>query len=189
MRWFQRLPWRLTRQQALLCPGPGQWDLLLATALIYLTGGIDSLFSFLYLLIIVGASVLLPRRDVLFAASAAAILYGSLLDLQYYGYLPLFGDLQFPGADQRPGGLLCGFRQCLCFLPDGTPQRHAFRASAAQRGGPGTERDRFRGAGKPQPGDPYQYQQRPDDRQCPGTDTFLQRCGRTDHRPDPAPGI
>jgi two-component system sensor histidine kinase PilS (NtrC family) len=72
------------------------WDLLIATFLIYLTGGIASVFSFLYLLIIGSASVLLPRRDVLFVASASAILYGSLLDLQYYGYLPAIGDLIFP---------------------------------------------------------------------------------------------
>ncbi len=39
----------------------------------------------------------MPRRDVLFVASAAAILYGSLLDLQYYGFLPVIGGLQSPG--------------------------------------------------------------------------------------------
>ena len=74
------------------------WDLLLATGLIYLTGGIDSLYSFLYLLVILAVSVYLPRRDVLFVACASAILYGSLLDLQYYGYLPLIGGLRFPEA-------------------------------------------------------------------------------------------
>ncbi len=72
------------------------WDLLVASLLIYLTGGIGSIFSFLFLLIIGSASVLLPRRDVLFVASASAILYGSILDLQYYGYLPAIGDLNFP---------------------------------------------------------------------------------------------
>ena len=87
----------LTRRIRLFAQAQVSGDLLLATAFIYLTGGIDSLFSFLYLLIIVGASVLLPRRDVLFAASAAAILYGSLLDLQFYNYLPLIDGLPFPG--------------------------------------------------------------------------------------------
>ena len=78
------------------------WDLLLATALIYLSGGIDSLFSFLYLLIIVTASLLLPRRDVVFVACASAILYGSLLDLQYFGLLHGLPGLDFPHhADGR----------------------------------------------------------------------------------------
>lgn len=72
------------------------WDLLLATALIYLSGGVESLFSFLYLLVIVTVSVLLPRRDVLFVACASAILYGSLLDLQYFGFLPKLPGLEFP---------------------------------------------------------------------------------------------
>lgn len=71
------------------------WDLLLATALIYFSGGIESLFSFLYLLIIVSSSAILPRKDVIFVASASSILYGSLLDLQYYRYLPLIGGMQF----------------------------------------------------------------------------------------------
>ena len=78
------------------------WDLLLATALIYLSGGIDSLFSFLYLLIIVTVSLLLPRRDVVFVACASAILYGSLLDLQYFGLLHGLPGLNFPHhADGR----------------------------------------------------------------------------------------
>ena len=69
------------------------WDLLFATALVYLSGGIDSLFSFFYLLIIISASFFFSRQEILFVASAAAILYGSLLDLQFYGYLPwFFGD-------------------------------------------------------------------------------------------------
>jgi len=64
------------------------WDLLFSSTLIYVTGGIESYFSFLFLLIILGSGLLLRRREALIVASASAILYGSLLDLQYYGYLP-----------------------------------------------------------------------------------------------------
>lgn len=64
------------------------WDLLLATVLIYLTGGLESPFAFLLLIVIISSSIFLPRREVFFFASAAVILYGSLLDLQYYRYLP-----------------------------------------------------------------------------------------------------
>ncbi len=71
------------------------WDLLFAACLIYVTGGIESPFSFVFILVIISASVFLLRKEVLFVASAAVILYGSLLDLQFYGYLPWFGYLPF----------------------------------------------------------------------------------------------
>jgi two-component system sensor histidine kinase PilS (NtrC family) len=66
------------------------WDLLFIVLVIYLTGGVHSLYSFLFILVIIGASVFLPRSQLLVVASASSILYGSLLDLQYYGYLPVF---------------------------------------------------------------------------------------------------
>jgi len=72
------------------------WDLLFALAVIYFTGGVESLYSFLFLLVIVASSFFLPRYRVLMVASAAAILYGSLLDLQYYQLLPLIKDLPLP---------------------------------------------------------------------------------------------
>lgn len=64
-------------------------DILLATALIYVTGGIDSIFSFLYIFIIIGAGIVLQGRWVILSASLSSILYGALLDLQYFGYLPV----------------------------------------------------------------------------------------------------
>jgi len=74
------------------------WDLLFVLAIIYLTGGLESLYSFLYILIIIASSVFLSRRQVLIVASAASILYGSLLDLQYFRYLPLFGGAPLPAG-------------------------------------------------------------------------------------------
>lgn len=59
-------------------------DVLFVTILIYLTGGIESIFSWVYLLPIFGASTILYRRGGLFIASASVILYGVLLDLEYY---------------------------------------------------------------------------------------------------------
>lgn len=67
------------------------WDLLFVTALILLTNGVESLFSFAYLLIIVSASFLLSRRLTVLAASGAVVLFGGILDLQYFGYLDSFG--------------------------------------------------------------------------------------------------
>ncbi|MFZ2493261.1 MAG: ATP-binding protein [Thermoanaerobaculia bacterium] len=64
-------------------------DVIVETLLVYFTGGLDSPFSFLYLVSIITAAMLLYRRGGLFAASAAAIAYGSLADLMYYGIIPM----------------------------------------------------------------------------------------------------
>lgn len=64
-------------------------DILVETLLVYFTGGLDSPFSFLYLVSVITAAMLLYRRGGLLAASAASILYGVLVDLMYYGVLPL----------------------------------------------------------------------------------------------------
>src|SRR5690349_49633 len=64
-------------------------DLVVETLLVYFTGGLDSPFSFLYLVSIITASMLLYRRGGLLAASGAVILYGVLVDLLYYRVLPL----------------------------------------------------------------------------------------------------
>ena len=64
-------------------------DILVETLLVYFTGGLDSPFSFLYLVSIITASMLLYRRGGLLAASVAAILYGVLVALMYYGVLPI----------------------------------------------------------------------------------------------------
>ena len=64
-------------------------DLAVETLLVYFTGGLDSPFSFLYLVSVITASMLLYRRGGLLAASAASIFYGALVDLMYYGLLPV----------------------------------------------------------------------------------------------------
>jgi two-component system, NtrC family, sensor histidine kinase PilS len=64
-------------------------DLLVETMLVYFTGALDSPFSFLYLVSIITASMMLYRRGGLFAASGAVILYGVLGDLIYYNVIPL----------------------------------------------------------------------------------------------------
>jgi len=64
-------------------------DLAVETVLVYFTGGLDSPFSFLYLVSIITASMLLYRRGGLLSASGAVILYGVLGDLMYYGVVPM----------------------------------------------------------------------------------------------------
>jgi two-component system sensor histidine kinase PilS (NtrC family) len=78
-----------SRQQVVLLRWQTCWDLVFATGLVFLTGGVVSHFSFLYICIIFAVSIFLSRREVFVAASAAAILYGGLLDLQYYAVLPV----------------------------------------------------------------------------------------------------
>ncbi|MGH9457558.1 MAG: two-component system sensor histidine kinase NtrB [Thermoanaerobaculia bacterium] len=63
-------------------------DVFIETLLVYFTGGLDSPFSFLYLVTIITASMLLYRRGGLVTASGAVILYGGLVDLMYFGVLP-----------------------------------------------------------------------------------------------------
>ena len=59
-------------------------DILLVTALTHLTGGIDSGFSLLYHLTIISSSIILYRRGGYLSASLSSILYGAMLDMQYY---------------------------------------------------------------------------------------------------------
>lgn len=67
------------------------WDLSFVTVLVLFTGGILSPYSFLYLLSIMIAGMLLGRRQSLYTASLCGILYGTLLDFQYFGYLSFIG--------------------------------------------------------------------------------------------------
>jgi two-component system sensor histidine kinase PilS (NtrC family) len=67
------------------------WDLSFVTVLLLFTGGILSPYSFLYLLSIMIAGMLLGRRQALYTASLCGILYGTILDFQYFGYLSFIG--------------------------------------------------------------------------------------------------
>jgi DNA-binding NtrC family response regulator len=55
------------------------FDLALVTGVIYLTGGVESPFSFLYSLPIINAAVLLFGAGALFAAIGSSLAYGTLL--------------------------------------------------------------------------------------------------------------
>ena len=62
-------------------------DLLVVAGLIFTTGGIESPLSFLFLFVIISASVMLPRAACYLTASGASILYGMLVDLEYFGVI------------------------------------------------------------------------------------------------------
>ena len=62
-------------------------DVIAEIVLIYITGGVESWFSFTLILTVLSASIVLNKRAGYVIASLSSILYGILLDLQYYGIL------------------------------------------------------------------------------------------------------
>jgi two-component system sensor histidine kinase PilS (NtrC family) len=62
-------------------------DMIIASALVFLTGVGDSPFTFLYLLAVIGASIVLDGRGALVAAAAGAFAYASLLVAVKFGWL------------------------------------------------------------------------------------------------------
>ena len=65
-------------------------DLAMVTVTVHLTGGIDSSLNFLYPLVVIVACMLLPRYWGFLSAALAFILYGAILELDYYGAIPSF---------------------------------------------------------------------------------------------------
>ena len=59
-------------------------DVLFESALVTITGGVESPFSLLYIISITAASAMLSRTGGLAAASMAGICYGAIVDVQYY---------------------------------------------------------------------------------------------------------
>ena len=65
-------------------------DSLIVTVILYVTGGFSSIFSFLYLVVVVYSSLLLPRRSTVLIAALCGLQFGLLVDLEYYGLLKPF---------------------------------------------------------------------------------------------------
>lgn len=75
-------------------------DVTLVTGLVYATGGIRSIYATFYPLIIIYTTVFLVRRGGLIIASASSIMYGLLLNLEYYeivtpAYIVLTPEYQY----------------------------------------------------------------------------------------------
>ncbi|MFQ5926337.1 MAG: nitrogen regulation protein NR(II) [Terriglobia bacterium] len=66
-------------------------DLALVTGVVYATGALDSHFLSLYLLTIIVASILLPRRGAFLIAAGGFILFATLLEGAYFGVVPRLG--------------------------------------------------------------------------------------------------
>jgi two-component system sensor histidine kinase PilS (NtrC family) len=76
--------WNEHRLQALL---QVLTDLVMVSLVVHETGGWDSSLNFLYPLVIIVAGILLPRVWSRLVAALAFILYGSVLELNYYGFV------------------------------------------------------------------------------------------------------
>jgi len=67
-------------------------DLAMVTLVVHLTGGIDRSLNFLYPLVIVVAAMLLPRAWAYLSAALAFILFGAILELDFYGVIPSYSN-------------------------------------------------------------------------------------------------
>jgi two-component system sensor histidine kinase PilS (NtrC family) len=62
-------------------------DLGVVGGIIFSTGGVESPLSFLFLFVIISSSVMLPRVASYLTASGASIIYGLLVDLEYFNVI------------------------------------------------------------------------------------------------------
>ncbi len=65
-------------------------DALLVSGFVYISGGLDSPVSFLYILPIITASIMLYRKGAFVIASACFLLYFILIELLMYGIIPFY---------------------------------------------------------------------------------------------------
>jgi two-component system, NtrC family, sensor histidine kinase PilS len=78
-------------------------DVALITFLVYITGGISSIYSVFYPLVIIYSVLFLEKRGGLIIASTSGILYGLLLDLEYYGIIHPISALAVHDYDMGAG--------------------------------------------------------------------------------------
>ena len=78
-------------------------DTTVVTAILFVTGSFSSIFSFLYLVIIIYSSMLLPIRGTIVIAAICSIQFGILVDLEYYGVIYPLGKNDALLASVYPG--------------------------------------------------------------------------------------
>ena len=66
-------------------------DTFFVTLIIFVTGGFVSVFTFLYLLVIIYSSMLLPMRGTMVIAALCSLQFGCLVELEYFGVLNPLG--------------------------------------------------------------------------------------------------
>ncbi len=78
-------------------------DTVVVTAILFVTGSFSSVFSFLYLVIIIYSSILLPIRGTIIIAALCSIQFGIMVDLEYYGVIYPLGKNDGLLASVYPG--------------------------------------------------------------------------------------
>jgi two-component system sensor histidine kinase PilS (NtrC family) len=78
-------------------------DTTVVTAILFVTGSFSSIFSFLYLVVIIYSSILLPVRGTIVIAAVCSIQFGIMVDLEYYGVIYPFGTYDGLLASVYPG--------------------------------------------------------------------------------------
>jgi two-component system sensor histidine kinase HydH len=66
-------------------------DTFIVTVILFVTGNYSSIFSFLYLVVIIYSSILIPIRGTMVIAAICSIQFGIMIDLEYYGVILPFG--------------------------------------------------------------------------------------------------
>jgi two-component system, NtrC family, sensor histidine kinase HydH len=66
-------------------------DTFFVTVILFVTGSFSSIFSFLYLVVIIYSSILLPIRGTIVIAAVCSIQFGIMVDLEYFGLIKPFG--------------------------------------------------------------------------------------------------
>lgn len=67
-------------------------DAISTILLIFLTGGIESWFSFIMILTVISSVTTVNRRAGYISATLCSLLYGTMIDLQFYGVIPITYD-------------------------------------------------------------------------------------------------
>ena len=80
-------------------------DTFFVAAIIYSTGGIDSIFSFLYILTIINGSIILYRKGGMVIATASSVLYGLLMVLHYFHVIHPLGSRGINFTENQPSQL------------------------------------------------------------------------------------
>ncbi len=78
------------------------WDAVFTSVLIVATGGIESIYTFLYLFVALEGGFLLSKKGGFIFSSVSSILYGLIVDAQFYGLLSTvitLPGMSYPGRE------------------------------------------------------------------------------------------
>ena len=179
LRFVERLPWLTDVHFAI--------DAIVVSAAVFITGGVESLFTILYMLPIVAASTVQFRRGGLQLAALSTILFFGVVVAQYLdanGYLATAA--RGPGRTDLPSGqrgAIHGRAERVWIFRGGAAERIAGRTRAARRSAARTGHRRDRRPAGVQPVRARQPAERARDRGCRQPPADVQSLGDVDYRP------